>query len=118
MSKKVVLAYSGGLDTSIILKVMQDQGYEVIAYIANVGQSEDYPALEKRALATGASKVFVEDLQREFVTDFIFPAIAGNAVYENRYLLGTALARPLIARRQVEIALDEGATAVGHGANR
>jgi argininosuccinate synthase len=114
--KKVVLAYSGGLDTACILKVLIQRGYEVIAYVANVGQQEDFEDVARRALETGASQVFVEDLQEEFVTDFIFPAIAGNAIYENRYLLGTALARPVIARRQVEIALREGATAVAHGA--
>jgi len=114
--KKVVLAYSGGLDTACILKVLIQRGYEVLAYVADVGQQEDFDDVARRALETGASKVFVEDLTREFVTDFIFPAIAGNAVYENRYLLGTALARPVIARRQVEIALREGATAVAHGA--
>ena len=114
--KKVVLAYSGGLDTACILKVLIQRGYEVLAYVADVGQQEDFDDVARRALETGASQVFVEDLTREFVTDFIFPAIAGNAVYENRYLLGTALARPVIARRQVEIALREGATAVAHGA--
>ncbi len=114
--KKVVLAYSGGLDTACILKTLLQRGYEVLAYVADVGQQEDFDQVAERALATGASDVFVEDLQEEFVTDFIFPAIAGNAVYENRYLLGTALARPVIARRQVEIALREGAGAVAHGA--
>ena len=114
--KKVVLAYSGGLDTACILKDLQEQGYEVIAYVADVGQQDDFDDVSERAKATGASKVFVEDLKRNFVTEFIFPAIAGNAVYENRYLLGTALARPVIARRQVEIALAEGAGAVSHGA--
>ena len=114
--KKVVLAYSGGLDTACILKDLQEQGYEVIAYVADVGQQDDFYDVSERAKATGASKVFVEDLKRDFVTEFIFPAIAGNAVYENRYLLGTALARPVIARRQVEIALAEGAGAVSHGA--
>ena len=115
-SKKIVLAYSGGLDTACILKDLLVQGHEVIAYVANVGQQEDFDEVAQRALATGASKVFVEDLRRDFVEEFIFPAIAGNAVYENRYLLGTSLARPPIARRQVEIALDEGAQAVAHGA--
>ncbi len=112
----MVLAYSGGLDTACILKDLIMQGYDVIAYVADVGQLEDFDEVAARARATGASKVFVEDLKHEFVTEFIFPAIAGNAVYENRYLLGTALARPVIARRQVEIALSEGATAVAHGA--
>ncbi len=114
--KKVVLAYSGGLDTACILKTLIQQGYDVIAYVANVGQLEDFEEIAERARRTGAVDVFVEDLQEEFVTDFIFPAIAGNAVYENRYLLGTALARPVIARRQAEIALREGAFAVAHGA--
>jgi argininosuccinate synthase len=114
--KKVVLAYSGGLDTACILKWLLMRGHDVIAYIADVGQREDFDVAAERARATGASKVFIEDLKREFVTDFIFPAIAGNAIYENRYLLGTSLARPLIAKRQVEIARREGAEALAHGA--
>jgi len=114
--QKVVLAYSGGLDTACILKYLQEIGYDVIAYVADVGQQEDFEEVAARARAGGATKVFVENLQHDFVTEFIFPAIAGNAVYENRYLLGTSLARPPIARRQVEIALAEGATAVSHGA--
>jgi argininosuccinate synthase len=114
--KKVVLAYSGGLDTACILKDLIMRGHDVIAYVADVGQQEDFAEVAERARATGACKVFVEDLKADFVTEFIFPAIAGNAVYENRYLLGTALARPVIARRQVEIALQEGASAVAHGA--
>jgi len=114
--KKVVLAYSGGLDTACILKTLIQQGHEVVAFVANVGQLEDFEDIERRARETGASEVFVEDLQQAFVTDFIFPAIAGKAVYENRYLLGTALARPVIARRQVEIARKVGATALAHGA--
>jgi argininosuccinate synthase len=116
MSKRVVLAYSGGLDTACILKVLGERGWEVIAFVADVGQREDFDDIARRARATGAAKVVVSDLRREFVTDFIFPAIAGNAIYENRYLLGTALARPLIARRQVEVAREEEATAVAHGA--
>jgi argininosuccinate synthase len=115
-NKKVVLAYSGGLDTACILKTLLMRGYDVIAYVADVGQREDFDVIAERAKKTGASKVYVEDLKREFVTDFIFPAIAGNAVYENRYLLGTSLARPVIARRQVEIALEESAEAVAHRA--
>ena len=115
-TEKVVLAYSGGLDTSCILKFLQERGYEVIAYIANLGQQDDFDELAARAHQTGASSVFVEDLREALVTEFVFPALAGNAYYENRYLLGTALARPLIARRQVEIALREGATTVAHGA--
>ncbi len=114
--KKVVLAYSGGLDTACILHVLRQRGYEVIAYVADVGQQEDFQEVAERARRTGASKVFVEDLKKEFVTDFIFPAIAGNAIYENRYLLGTALARPVIAKRHVELALQEGAEALSHGA--
>ncbi|TVP78739.1 MAG: argininosuccinate synthase [Gemmatimonadales bacterium] len=114
--KKVVLAYSGGLDTACILKTLLQKGHEVIAYVADVGQQEDWDDIARRARETGASKVYVEDLKEEFVREFIFPAIAGNAIYENRYLLGTALARPPIARRQVEIATREGADAVAHGA--
>lgn len=115
-AEKVVLAYSGGLDTACILKVLQQRGHDVIAYVANVGQNEDFDAVAEKAMKTGATKVFVEDLQREFVSDFIYPAIAGNAVYENRYLLGTSLARPVIAKRQIEIAIKEGAGYVAHGA--
>ncbi|MEE4296970.1 MAG: argininosuccinate synthase [Wenzhouxiangella sp.] len=113
---KVVLAYSGGLDTACILKTLLQAGHEVIAFVANVGQQEDFDEIADRARQTGASQVFVEDLRQEFVTDFIWPAIAGNAVYENRYLLGTALARPVIAKRQVEVARQVGATALAHGA--
>jgi len=116
MNKKVVLAYSGGLDTSVILKWLVNQGYEVIAYVADVGQEEDFSAVEKKAIKTGASKVYVEDLKEEFVTDFIFPAIKANAIYESRYLLGTSLARPLIAKKQIEIAAKEKAEYVSHGA--
>ena len=115
-SRRVVLAYSGGLDTACILKVLQQRGLDVIAYVADVGQKDDFDAVAAQARANGASEVLVEDLKAPFVTDFIYPAIAGNAVYENRYLLGTALARPLIARRQVEIAVSRGAQAVSHGA--
>ena len=114
--KKAVLAYSGGLDTSCILRWLQEDGYEVVAYIADVGQREDFEANAERARSIGAASVVVADLKEEFVTDYIFPAIAGNAVYENRYLLGTSLARPIIAKRHVEVALEEGATAVSHGA--
>ena len=114
--KKVVLAYSGGLDTACILKVLQERGYDVIAYVADVGQQEDFGVVAERARRNGAVDVFVDDLKEEFVTDFIFPAVAGNAVYENRYLLGTALARPLIAKGQVEVARETGAEALAHGA--
>lgn len=114
--KRVVLAYSGGLDTSVILKWLANLGYEVIAYVADVGQHEDFDGVREKALRTGAATARVEDLKREFVTDFIFPAFKGNAIYEGRYLLGTALARPLIARRQIEIAVEEDAPYVSHGA--
>jgi argininosuccinate synthase len=114
--KKVVLAYSGGLDTSCILKYLQEKGFDVVAYVADLGQADDFSLVAQRARDTGASSVYVEDLRRDFVVDFVYPALAGNAIYENRYLLGTALARPLIARRQVEIALAEGAGWVSHGA--
>lgn len=115
-NNKVVLAYSGGLDTSIILKWLVEQGYEVIAYLADLGQKEDLEAAKAKALKVGASKVYVEDLKREFVTDFIYPAFAANAMYEGRYLLGTSLARPVIAKKQIEIANKENAAYVSHGA--
>jgi len=112
---KVVLAYSGGLDTSVILKWFIDKNYEVIAYVADVGQDDNFDEVKEKALAIGASKVYIEDLKEEFVTDYIFPAIKANAVYEGRYLLGTALARPLIAKKQIEIAHKENAAYVSHG---
>jgi len=115
--KKVVLAYSGGLDTSVILKWLQETyGCKVVAFCADLGQGEDLKAIKAKALAVGASKVYVEDLREVFVKDHIFPMLRGNAAYEGSYLLGTAIARPLIARRQMEIALKEGADAVSHGA--
>ena len=113
--EKVVLAYSGGLDTSVILKWLAEKGLEVIAYSANIGQHEDWDAVKAKALATGASKVYIEDLQREFVTDYIFPAIQASAIYEDRYLLGTSVARPVIAKKMVEIAQKEGAAYFAHG---
>ena len=116
MSKKVILAYSGGLDTSVILKWLVNKGYDVICYVANVGQREDFAAIEQKAFKTGASKVYIEDLRREFVNDYIFAALRGNAIYEGRYLLGTSLARPLIAQRQVEIAQMEKTHYYAHGA--
>lgn len=116
MGEKLVLAYSGGLDTSVILKWLCEKGFEVIAYVANVGQQDDFDQIKKKALLTGAKKVYIEDLRKEFVTDFIFMALMGNAIYEGRYLLGTSLARPLIAKRQVEIANIENAQYVAHGA--
>lgn len=115
-TKKVVLAYSGGLDTSIILKWFIEQGYDVIAYIADIGQKEDYEAAKQKALKLGAEKVYIEDLKTEFVTDYIYPAFAANVVYEGRYLMGTSIARPIIAKRQIEIAIQEGADYVSHGA--
>lgn len=114
--KRVVLAYSGGLDTSIILKWLKLEGYSVVAYIADVGQDDDFAEAERRAKTIGADSVHVCNLQRELVTDYVFPALAGGAIYEGRYLLGTSLARPIIAKRQVEIAFEEGAGCVGHGA--
>lgn len=116
MNQKVILAYSGGLDTSVILKWLIERDYDVIAYCADVGQQEDFDKVRAKAIKTGASKVYVEDLKEEFVTDFIFPAFKANAIYEGRYLLGTSLARPLIARRQIEIATAEEAPYVAHGA--
>jgi argininosuccinate synthase len=114
--KKVVLAYSGGLDTSIILKWLKNEyGCEVITFTADVGQAEELDHLEEKAIATGASKVYIEDLREEFVRDYVFTAIKANAIYEGTYLLGTSMARPLIAKRQVEIAQLEGADAVSHG---
>jgi len=115
-SNKVVLAYSGGLDTSCILKWLIDKGYEVICYIADVGQKEDFNAAKQKALRVGAKKVVIRDLRKEFVIDYIFPAIRANAIYESRYLLGTSLARPIIAKYQMEVAEQEGAAYVAHGA--
>ena len=114
---KVVLAYSGGLDTSIILKWLKEEYQcEVIAFCADLGQGEDLQAIKKKALSVGAWKVYVEDLRETFVKDYVFPMLRANAVYEGCYLLGTSIARPLIARRQVEIARKERAQAVSHGA--
>ncbi len=115
-NRKLVLAYSGGLDTSCILKWLIDKGYEVICYMADLGQQEDFEAARQKALKIGAKKVIIKDVKKEFVTDYIFPAIKGNAVYEGRYLLGTALARPLIAKHQIAVANEEGAAYVAHGA--
>lgn len=114
--KTIVLAYSGGLDTSIILKWLKLKDFRVIAYIADVGQDDNFEEARARAERIGADKVVIADLKKEFVTDYIFPAIMGNAVYEGRYLLGTALARPIIAKAQIEIAQQEGAGYVSHGA--
>ena len=115
--RKVVLAYSGGLDTSIILKwLLEEYKCEVVAFAADLGQGDDLETVREKALATGASKVVIEDLREEFVRDYVFPAFRANAIYEGHYLLGTSLARPLIAKRQVAVAEAEGADAVSHGA--
>ncbi len=114
---KIVLAYSGGLDTSVILKwLAEEYGCPVIAYAADVGQTEDWDAIREKGMATGADKVIISDLRQEFVEDYIFPAFRCNAIYEGSYLLGTALARPIIGKEQVRIAHAEGADAVSHGA--
>ena len=115
--KKVVLAYSGGLDTSVILKwIKKTYACEVITMTADLGQEEELDGLEAKARNTGASKAYIDDLREEFARDFVFPMLRAGAVYEGRYLLGTSIARPLIAKRMVEIALEEGAQAVAHGA--
>ena len=115
--KKIVLAYSGGLDTSVILKWLEEEyKCSVIAYAADIGQKEDWEAVRKKGLATGADKVIISNLKKEFVEDYIFPAFRANAIYEGSYLLGTSLARPLIAKEQVRIAREEGADALSHGA--
>jgi argininosuccinate synthase len=116
MKEKVVLAYSGGLDTSVILKWLIEKGYEVIAFVADVGQDENFEECRKKALQLGASRVIISDLKKEFIDNYVLKAIMGNAIYEGRYLLGTALARPLIAKKQIEVANQEKANAVAHGA--
>jgi len=117
MAQKIVLAYSGGLDTSVILKWLQtERGYDVIAYAADIGQKEELGGLPKKARDTGAIKCVVSDLRGEFARDFIFPMLRAGAIYEERYLLGTSIARPLIAKEQVRIAKKENAKAVSHGA--
>jgi len=114
---KVVLAYSGGLDTSVILKwLIETYRCDVIAFSADIGQGEEVKQIEENALKTGATKVYIDDLKETFVKDYVFPAFRANAIYEGQYLLGTSLARPLIAKRQMEIAKIEGADAVSHGA--
>jgi argininosuccinate synthase len=116
MPEKVVLAYSGGLDTSIIIPwLIENYGCEVIAVVGDVGQGESMQAVAEKAIKTGASKVVVEDLREEFLRDYVFKAVQAGAVYEHKYLLGTSLARPVIAKAQVKVALQEGATAVAHG---
>jgi argininosuccinate synthase len=113
--KKIVLAYSGGLDTSCIVRWLKEQGYEVICFIADLGQGEDFESIEARAHAAGASKVYIKDLRDEFIEDFVLPALKANAIYEGKYLLATALGRPLIAKYLVEIAHKEKAQAIAHG---
>src|ERR1700726_1039301 len=114
---KIVLAYSGGLDTSVILRwLQQDYQAEIIAFCADIGQEEELEGLEAKALRTGASKCYIDNLQEEFARDFIFPMFQASALYENQYFLGTSIARPLIAKRMVEIARAEKAQAVAHGA--
>src|SRR6201997_1630660 len=114
---KIVVAYSGGLDTSVILKwIKETYSAEVVAFCADIGQEEELEGLEEKALKTGASKCYIDDLQEEFARDFIFPMFQASALYENQYYLGTSIARPLIAKRMVEIARAEGSSAIAHGA--
>src|ERR1700723_1016145 len=114
---KIVLAYSGGLDTSVLLSWIKEKyDAEVIAFCADIGQEEELRGLEKKALKTGASKIYIDDLREEFARDFIFPMMQAGAIYENQYFLGTSIARPLIAKRMIEIARQEKADAIAHGA--
>ncbi|MDC1152679.1 argininosuccinate synthase [Nitrospinaceae bacterium] len=114
--KKIVLAYSGGLDTSVIIKWLKEKyGCEIIAFAADVGQGQELDPVREKALATGASKVYIEDLREEFVKDYVFPMLRSNAFYEHNYLLGTSISRPLIAKEQMRIANKEGADGVSHG---
>ena len=99
--EKIILAYSGGLDTSVILKWLVNKGFEVICFIGDVGQKEDFKLAKSKAKSLGASKIYIEDLKKEFVENYIFPALQGNALYEGRYLLGTSLSRPLLAKAQI-----------------
>jgi len=116
MPEKVVLAYSGGLDTSIIIPWLKENySYDVIAMVGDVGQGDDLDAVVEKAYKTGASKVIVKDLREEFLTGYVFPTLKAGAIYEHKYLLGTSMARPILSKAQVETALDEGATAVAHG---
>ena len=115
MKSKVILAYSGGLDTSVMLKWLVNKGYNVIAYVADVGQKEDFEKIKEKALKTGASKVYVEDLKKELIENYVFEMLKANAIYEGQYLLGTAIARPIIAKKHVEIAEKEGTNILAHG---
>ena len=117
MPKKIVLAYSGGLDTSVILKWLQNKyNCPVVTFTADIGQGEELLPVETKAKSLGVEEIFIENLQEEFVRDYVFPMFRANALYEGTYLLGTAIARPLIAKRQIEIAKIVGADAVAHGA--
>jgi argininosuccinate synthase len=115
MPKKIILAYSGGLDTSVAAKWLAEKGFSVVCFLADVGQGQDFALAKKRAKAAGAKKIIVSDLKDEFVEDFVWPSLRANAVYESKYLLATALSRPLIAKRLVEAAHKEGAGFVAHG---
>ena len=115
--EKIVLAYSGGLDTSIMIPWLKETyNYDVVAMCANLGQADELDGLEEKAMNTGACAVYIEDLQAEFITDYIYPTLQAGAIYERKYLLGTSFGRPLIAKRMVDIAHKEGAVAVAHGA--
>src|SRR3990172_2265955 len=115
--KKVVLAYSGGLDTSVILKWLQDEYHcEVVTFTADIGQGEEVEPARAKAKAAGVKKIYIDDLREEFARDFVFPMFRANTIYEGEYLLGTSIARPLIAKRLVEIAVETGADAISHGA--
>ena len=117
MKKKIVLAYSGGLDTSVLMSWLKETyDAEIIAFCADIGQDEELKGLDKKAKKTGASKIYIDNLQEEFAKDFIYPMIQANAIYEGEYFLGTSIARPLIAKRMVEIAKAEGAHSIAHGA--
>ncbi len=116
MKKKLILAYSGGLDTSIICKWLDLKGYQVICMVADIGQPENFSELKKKAIASGAKKIVVKDLRKEFIVDYVYPSIAFHALYEGRYLLGTSLARPLIAKAMVDVARVEKASSFAHGA--
>ncbi|MGH6990081.1 MAG: argininosuccinate synthase domain-containing protein, partial [Stellaceae bacterium] len=114
---KIVLAYSGGLDTSVILRWLQESyGAEIVTFTADIGQGEELGPARDKAKLLGAKEIFIEDLREEFVRDYVFPMFRANALYEGQYLLGTSIARPLIAKRQIEIAEAVGADAVAHGA--
>src|SRR5205809_933440 len=114
---KIVLAYSGGLDTSVILRwLIETYKAEVICFAADIGQAEELSGLKEKAIKSGASKIYIDDLREEFASDFVYPMLRAGAVYESGYLLGTSIARPLIAKRQVEIARENGTKAISHGA--